>query len=290
MKSTLKPIATLAGHGAHIWEVEWSPDGSTLATCSGDWSVALWGAETRSLDAMLERHTSPVVALSWSSNSRHIATVSKDLRFKIWTVALRRAEYEITISRDNVHSPQEPRVVWSPVSDIVGLSVGDRRVLMFERGRDTPSVLAVCTANIQSVSWSPMGDRLAAGLADRSIAIWDVRKRTLSASLVGHHGAVLDIDWAGDGRTLASCSRDETIRIWNIETGRQEAILEGHTAEVFAIRYSPSGRLLASKSDDGSVRLWRVGKWDARQVIREPCQDGGRQRGSTPIGHRERRW
>jgi WD40 repeat protein len=90
----LKAEASLEGHADRVWFVCWSPDGSQLASCSGDKTVRIWAkqrlapasevAEWHCVAVLEEAHTRTVRACSWSPNGRYLATASFDATTAIW--------------------------------------------------------------------------------------------------------------------------------------------------------------------------------------------------------------
>ena len=43
-------IQRLEGHSDRVWSLSWHPDGSMLASCSGDKTVRIWSRDPRQPD------------------------------------------------------------------------------------------------------------------------------------------------------------------------------------------------------------------------------------------------
>lgn len=43
MACKLEEVEELRGHSARVWDAQWNPTGTLLATCSGDKTIKIWG-------------------------------------------------------------------------------------------------------------------------------------------------------------------------------------------------------------------------------------------------------
>ncbi|KAJ3397162.1 general transcription repressor [Lobulomyces angularis] len=73
---------------------------------------------------------------------------------------------------------------------------------------------------IRSVVFSPDGKSLATGAEDRTIRVWDIQKRKVTHTFLGHEQEIYSLDWSRDSRILVSGSGDKCVKVWDLETGQ----------------------------------------------------------------------
>ncbi|MEU4443406.1 protein kinase [Actinosynnema sp. NPDC050801] len=76
----------LPGHDSIAIDVEFSPDGSVLATGGGDRLVRLWRIKDGVEVGRLTGNDSPVRRVAWSPDGRTLATASQDTVLRLWEV------------------------------------------------------------------------------------------------------------------------------------------------------------------------------------------------------------
>ncbi|KAF4619114.1 hypothetical protein D9613_005542 [Agrocybe pediades] len=83
------PRTTLQPHNNGIFDVKWSADDKTIATCSGDQSTRILDVETGATTHVLRGHTSTVKCVSWDSNNASLlATGGRDGAICLWDLRL----------------------------------------------------------------------------------------------------------------------------------------------------------------------------------------------------------
>jgi ribosome assembly protein 4 len=76
--------ASLPGHSEAILNVQFSPDGTKLASGSGDATVRIWDNNSEMPMHTLKGHTNWVFCVAWSPDAKKIASGGRDGIIKVW--------------------------------------------------------------------------------------------------------------------------------------------------------------------------------------------------------------
>lgn len=122
-RDSVSPIARMTGHQGVVFHIQFSPDGSMIASCSADKSVKLWNALDGKFITTFRGHVAAVYHVSWSLDSRMLVSGSKDTTLKLWSVAKRELVEDMSGHSDEIFSTD-----WSPDGQRVATGSKDKRV------------------------------------------------------------------------------------------------------------------------------------------------------------------
>src|SRR3990172_3450107 len=161
----------IRGHTNWVLSVAWSPDGSRLASGSGDGTIRIWDSESgHSIGEPLRGHTGVVFSVAWSPDGSRLASGSYDRTIRIWDSESGQSIGEpLSGHTDFVYS-----VAWSPDGSRLASGSYDRTIRIWDSvsGQSIGKPLSGHTDWVYSVAWSPDASRLASGSGDGTIRIW----------------------------------------------------------------------------------------------------------------------
>lgn len=130
------------------------------------------------------------------------------------------------------------------------------------------TVFSVCKHNIHahnggcaSILFEYNSGRLISGGQDKSIKLWDTNTGSLSNTLYGCLGSVLDLSITHDNRSVIAASSSNNLYVWDVYSGRIRHTLTGHTDKVCAVDVSKiSSRYVVSAAYDRTIKVWDLQK------------------------------
>lgn len=248
--------ATLAGHQSAIYHMEYSRDGTRLAS-SGEDGVRVWNAAKGALELTLRDHSGSVNWVGFSPDGTKLATTSDDRTVCVWSaIDGRRLLSPLT------HQHKTVVVLFTP---------DGQRLIACDRGGivTTWDITTGAAVKSQKVSDEPLegmdlssdGTTLAVA-SSHDLSLWDYPAMTRRPFRVPGDKRLERFDcvaFSHDGRTFAACGGGTggQILVLNTRTGRLEHSWTHHADErVMTVAFSRDDRLLLSTGSDQAARVW----------------------------------
>lgn len=301
-------VGVLSPGGKGVTSAVFSPDGSAVATGTGDGRARIWRLDDDSVALATTQGGDAVLGLAYSPDGARIAGAMSDGTITIWD-----AQTGVELASAMGHSDRVTSIAWHPSGDHLlstswdgaarlwdGVDLAPLRTMQTSdgfmwSGAFDPAGAMIVTAGesgvlrfwdpadgtllrehkahdrrIWSVAYAPDGSRIATGAHDRLARIWDSRTLRLEHELGGHADWVITVAFSGNGRRLATGSADQSVGLWDVATGAPLGQLKGHRHRVWSVRFNPDDTELISASEDGTAQLWDMREWLPDIVAAEP--------------------
>jgi WD40 repeat protein/class 3 adenylate cyclase len=248
------------GHDLDINDVQFSPDGSMLATVGEDGALKIWDPATGDLRSSVTGG-GQVFGPSFSADGSLVSASWPDEG----TVRIADPSTGKVITSIEGIETQPFETALSPDGRSIAVSNGfSSDVAIFDTASAEPRFeLRGHLYPVSSISWDPDGQRIATGAFDSSVRIWDGRTGRLEIELLGHSGSVISVDWSPDGSRLVTSASDGTAKVWEIgEAGGRELMsLSGQdTRSGLLAVFSPDGEhVIGGNAAISAVKIWDVG-------------------------------
>jgi WD40 repeat protein len=241
-------LFTLEGHLAEVTAVQFSPDGSKLASASYDDKVMVWDLSTGVRLHTLEAGFANFTALQFSPDGSKLASASREGNFIVWDLSTGGRQPTLDGYLANVTTIQ-----LSPGGSKLASASHDRKVMVWDvstGGRQ--HTLEGNSVEINILQFSRDGSKLASASHDGKVMVWDVSTGRRQHTLEGHTAVVTAVQFSADGIKLASASHDGEFMVWDLSSNSpiEKFDVRGYVSD---LAFSADGFYL--KTNIGSFKL-----------------------------------
>ena len=248
-------------HKLQVTCVEFSPDGSRLATGSADATARIWDPVTARQVGPALRHDSGVLGIAFHPDGRRIATCSDDNTARLWDIATGEP-----LTAQLKHGGNVPCVAIGPRGRFILTASNDGTAQLWDVGppRDAPSIEKRPLAKgsppaATHVWWSSDRSHCVVAEGSQSARIRDAGGKD-EGRLLHHGGPVTFAAFSPDGTRVVTTSEDCTCRLWDVATGELLVPPLKHLGSVYSAAFSPDSRsYVITASADGTGRVWDAG-------------------------------
>lgn len=287
----LEIVADLAGQGATITAVAFSPIADMLVTGDDAGFLTMWDVAARQHIGRFRASDCPIRNVVLAGDGATMLVHDNLRRFEVWSVDGRRLSAP-PISLEGVRA-------FDADSTSRRIAVGganDTATVISLDGSSASVELPPAIGPRQDVTglrFSRDGRRLAMGREDGSVDVWDLASARRIWSARKHLASIGTLDFSPDGRLLASGGQDRQICVWDADMGSVRRALEGHATAVTLVRFIEGNAGLLSADFDGAVKVWDVADRPGVTTVTCPgrtifnvaiCADGRRLAASSAGG------
>ena len=211
-----KRLREFGGHRDTLFDAEFSPDGSLLATAGYDRAIRLWQVADGKLLRTISGHNGAVFDLAFDLSGTVLASASADQTVKLWRVA-------DGLRLDTLNQPQGElnAVVFTPDGRHILAAGADKRIHLWRFvSTNTPAL-------------NPVAE-----------------------SRFAHEAAITAFTLSADGRSLFTAAADRTLKRWSLPDLVERRSFETQPDLVSALAAMPQRERVAAARLDGSLKVY----------------------------------
>jgi WD40 repeat protein len=255
----------LDAHEEAVWDVAFSPDGATIASCDEDGIVILWDVATGE-PTIIEAHGSAALAVAFSPDGALLATGSKDDTVVLWDTETLEVVQTLT------HSDNVTALAFNGTGTVLAAGSKDNKVWLWDvaTGNEITQLRGPDDL-VTGVAFSPDDQMIAGSSEDGTVRLWDALTGEELHVLEWHEGVVYDVAFFDNGETLTlySGGEDGMLIAWPLDALDvldATVSIEAHARAVTAVAANPVLPYLATGSGDHTVKLWGLPNLDDNPI------------------------
>lgn len=245
--------------GLGVLGIDYSPDGTRIATAGADGTARVWDAQTGEELVVLRGHASDVMDVTFSPDGDRLVTAGRDGTVRVWDASSGDEIATLEGQTDLVS-----RVAFSPDGSLIASAGEDQVLNVWDASTLQPMSYSPLTASVplRALAFSPDSSLIAAAggrqNASGPVLVWEAASGTSVVDKSVHTNSVFSIAFSPDGETIHSVAVDGTEGTLNIATGTANTTPLYPDLGMTSIAVNADG-LYAFALTDGSIHLHEAG-------------------------------
>jgi len=256
--ATREKLRDMHGHGDFIFEIDWSPDGSMLASAGADHKVIVWNPDNTNPILELDGHEDQVYTVTFSADNRKLASGGRDRTFILWDIETGEEVQEFfeAHGESSIYS-----LAFSPDGNVLASGGGDGTILLTDINSLEPveRVENKFSFGVRSLAFQPtVGDNLlAAGSFDDSVALFTITpQQPLNEEFFEIDGEIIAVMGTLEGSVLLAGRSENEIEIWELtEEEAYQIPIFSDPFETVSAAFDPNGLYIALGDPDGDIHI-----------------------------------
>jgi len=208
---------TLKGHGALIFDLQFSESSKELISGSWDASILVWDFKNESIKQRLELGSVSPYLVRYSPNDLYIVSGDLGKNIDFWEKDSKQKFRSLvghtkTISDIEFSTDQKTMVTSSWDGKIKVWDVLTGMIISKMSDNNSP---------VYSVCYSNTPNEIISGGSSNLIQFWDSKTGQLKQSLKGHTSAITDIKLTADGKYMVSSASNGEVIVWDFKTKQE---------------------------------------------------------------------
>ncbi|KPI41851.1 WD repeat-containing protein 26 [Cyphellophora attinorum] len=278
----LRTSDLLEDHSDEVWHVQFSPDGTMLASASKDKTALIYSVPSFELKHRLTDHSKGVTSLAWSPDSKKLITCSIDARAKVWNAETGRVIS--TFEHRTTDSYAITEAAWGPdsMSFVTGSHNRSLALCLWRMDSSTPQHVWEGGFRSDSVIITPDGRRMV--VADTEGRLHCFNYHTYREEFSVHLGSrVTGISVSRDSSYVLLNLEASEVHMFDLEKRETVKTFTGQKQGSFMVRNCFGGaaeNFVLSGSEDGLVYVWHK---ENTQLIEQLYGHGKGQSGKATV-------
>ncbi|KAG9234671.1 WD domain-containing protein [Amylocarpus encephaloides] len=251
----VRTILELDKHAGEVWDVQFSHDGTKLASCGGDGTVLIYDVATWEILQTLADHEAGVGAVAWSPDGSMIVTCCQDRHARLWNAVTGEIKKILPRFDEPVSG-----CVWSPDGNsfVTGCLYKEKNLCQFDLN-GTMVYDWGRSHRIQDLAVSPNGHRLVAMDNEKHIHVYNFVTRELEYEM-DMEAQLCSVSISQDNRYLLVNKKNGQATLLDLDTRESLKYFQSaDRGEEFVIRACFGGAnegFVITGSEEGYVYIW----------------------------------